>query len=137
MPRMNDEQNIHQQIGDAAFRRLVEAFYEGVVDDPLLRPMYQQDLTASKEHLYLFLVQYFGGPARYNALRGHPRLRMRHAPFVIDQAARDAWMRHMRAAVDRTGIPEPAASMMCDYFERAATFLINQNETKGQIELLG
>ncbi|HEU4326270.1 MAG TPA: globin [Roseiflexaceae bacterium] len=134
---MNDEQTIHQLIGDAAFRRLIDAFYEGIAGDPLLRPMYPQDLTASKEHMFLFLTQYFGGPARYNALRGHPRLRMRHAPFVIDQAARDAWMRHMRAAVDRAGIPEPAASLMRDYFERAATFLINQNETKGQIELLG
>ncbi|GAB4209900.1 MAG: globin [Roseiflexaceae bacterium] len=134
---MNDEQTIHQQLGDAAFRRLVDAFYEGVAADPLLRPMYPLDLTASKEHLYLFLAQYFGGPPRYNALRGHPRLRMRHAPFPIDQAARDAWMRHMRAAVERAGIPEPAASAMRDYFERAATFLINQNETRGQIELLG
>jgi hemoglobin len=135
---MNDETTIYEQLGgDPMFRRLVDAFYKGVAGDPLLRPMYPEDLAASKEHLFLFLTQYFGSPPRYNGLRGHPRLRMRHTPFVIDQAARDAWMTHMRAAVDAAGIPEPAASVMRDYFERAATFLINHNDPPGRIDLLG
>ena len=87
--------------GEPTFRRLVDAFYEGVAKDPLLRPMYpEEDLGPAAERLTLFLMQYWGGPNTYSAQRGHPRLRMRHAPFVVDAAARDAWLLHMRAAVD-------------------------------------
>lgn len=134
---MIDQREIYAQLGDAPFRRLIDAFYAGVADDPLLRPMYPADLTASKEHLFLFITQFFGGPQRYNTLRGHPRLRMRHMPFQIDQAARDTWMRHMLAALDQAAIPEPAYTAMREYFERAATFLINANASPNQIELLG
>jgi hemoglobin len=73
-------------------------------------------------------VQYFGGPAHYSATRGHPRLRMRHMPFTIGLAERDAWVGHMLAAIDEAGIPEPARSAMRGYFERGATFMINQAE---------
>lgn len=122
--------------GDAPFRQLVDAFYRGVEQEPLLRPMYPADLSASKEHLFLFITQYFGAPPRYNALRGHPRLRMRHAPFVIGEAERDAWVRHMLAAVDEAGFAEPVRSTMLEYFERAATFLINR-QTPDAIDLRG
>ena len=94
----------------------VDAFYSGVESDPLLRPMYPADLTESRQHLALFLAQYFGGPGTYSEQRGHPRLRWRHLPFAIDAAARDAWLRHMRAAMDVTGIPEPARGLMLNYF---------------------
>jgi hemoglobin len=119
-------QTIYQAVGGlATFVRLVDAFYRGVEADPLLRPMYPADLTESREHLALFLAQYFGGPATYSAQRGHPRLRWRHLPFTIDAAGRDAWLAHMRAAVDETALPEPARSVMLAYFEQTANFLMN------------
>jgi hemoglobin len=114
--------------GDDTFRRLVDAFYARVENDPILRPLFPEDLSPGKEHQFLFLSQYWGGPARYEARRGHPRLRMRHFPFAIGQKERDAWVGHMLAAVDEAGIPEPARSQMIEYFERSASFLINRAE---------
>jgi hemoglobin len=118
---------IFQAVGGMeTFRRLVDAFYRGVEGDPLLRPMYPDDLTDSREHLALFLAQYFGGPTTYSQQRGHPRLRRRHLPFIVDAAARDAWLRHMTAAVDEVAIPDPARGVLLDYFSQVASFLINQ-----------
>lgn len=133
-----NEHTIYDYVGgDAPFRRLVDAFYKGVEQEPLLRPMYPQELGASKEHMFLFLTQYFGAPPRYNALRGHPRLRMRHVPFKIGPAERDAWLRHMLHAMDEAGFPEEVKPAMREYFERAATFLMNHEERAGTIDLLG
>ncbi len=118
---------LYDQIGgDETFRRLVEAFYARVERDPLLRPLFPADMEPGKEFQFLFLTQLWGGPARYQALRGHPRLRARHLPFRIGQPERDAWIGHMRAAIDEAGIAEPARSEMIRYFENAATFMINQ-----------
>jgi hemoglobin len=114
--------------GDETFRRLVNTFYDGVATDAVLRPLYPEDLSASREHLCLFLIQYFGGPTHYSALRGHPRLRMRHLPFAIGPRERDAWLHHMRNAVDQTEIAEPVRGVLLRYFEDAATFLINRPE---------
>ena len=114
--------------GEAIFARLVDAFYARVEADPLLRPMFPEDLEAGKHWQFLFLMQYFGGPARYAEERGHPRLRMRHMPFPIGQAARDAWLDHMLAAIEAVGIPEPARSAMREYFERASAFMVNTVE---------
>ncbi len=112
--------------GEPAFRKLVAEFYAGVAEDPLLRPMYpEEDLGPAAERLTLFLMQYWGGPNTYSAQRGHPRLRMRHAPFAVDAAARDAWLTHMRHAVDSLGLPEPHRSALWDYLERAAYFMVN------------
>lgn len=87
--------------GEAAFRLLVERFYLGVSEDELLRPIYPgDDLSGATERLTLFLIQYWGGPTTYNEQRGHPRLRMRHQPFAIGPRERDAWLRHMTAAVE-------------------------------------
>jgi hemoglobin len=122
--------------GDAPFRRLVDSFYARVERDPLLRPLFPDELGPGKERQFLFITQYFGGPARYNELRGHPRLRMRHAPFAIGQAERDTWAAHMLAAIDEAGFAEPARGALRDYFERAATFLINAQERSG-IDLIG
>ncbi len=120
-------QTLYEQIGgDETFRCLVDAFYARVERDPLLRPLFPADLGPGREHQFLFLTQYWGGPPRYEALRGHPRLRARHTPFRIGQAERDAWVGHMRAAIDEIAIPEPARSQLIDYFENAATFMINQ-----------
>ncbi|MDQ1601504.1 MAG: hemoglobin [Actinomycetota bacterium] len=113
--------------GEETFRRLVHHFYDGVAEDPLLRPLYPEpDLAGAEERLRMFLVQYWGGPRTYQEQRGHPRLRMRHAPFAIGIAERDAWLRHMRAAVDSLDLPESAAVMLWDYLEMAAHSMVNQ-----------
>jgi hemoglobin len=120
-------QSIYELIGgEETFRRIVDAFYRRVEADERLRPMFPADLEPGKRHQMLFLMQYFGGPTTYNAQRGHPRLRMRHAPFPIGQAERDAWLGHMLAALDEVGIGEPALSTMRTYFENAATAMMNQ-----------
>nr|WP_092557719.1 globin [Actinoplanes derwentensis]GID87346.1 globin [Actinoplanes derwentensis] len=113
--------------GEPTFRRLVDKFYEGVAEDPLLRPMYpEEDLGPAADRLTLFLMQYWGGPSTYSDNRGHPRLRMRHAPFVVDVPARDAWLLHMRVAVDSLGLPEQQRTTLWDYLERAAFFMVNR-----------
>jgi len=121
------EQTIFDLVGGAAtFELLLDRFYAAVAKDPLLRPMYPDDLVESKRRLRLFLIQYFGGPEDYSAGRGHPRLRMRHLPFAIDKAARDAWIRQMTLALDSLEIPPAVRNEMQKYFEDAATFLINR-----------
>jgi hemoglobin len=112
--------------GEAFFVDLVERFYQGVENDPLLRPLYPQDLQPGKRHLHLFLVQYFGGPTAYSEERGHPRLRARHLPFAIGEAERDAWVKHMTASLEASELPPELRSSMLTYFEDAATFLINR-----------
>lgn len=111
--------------GEAFFVALVDRFYDGVAGDPLLRPMYPADLTASRRHLALFLMQYWGGPATYDEERGHPRLRLRHAPFPIDDVARDAWLAHMRDALDASGAPEAEREELGQYLTMAANQLTN------------
>ena len=115
--------------GEQFFVDLVDRFYLGVAGDPLLRPLYPEDLAESAQHLALFLMQYWGGPGTYNEQRGHPRLRMRHAPFVIGPAERDAWLRHMGGALagleaeDR--ISGPDAAELRAYLDMAAHQLVN------------
>src|SRR5690554_7770700 len=122
---------VYDQIGAEGFERLVAGFYRRVAQDPILRPMYpEEDLGPAERRLRLFLIQFFGGPTTYSNERGHPRLRLRHSPFRIDQAARDVWVRHMLAAVDECAIPEPAYSIMRAYFERTATGLINRYDVE-------
>jgi hemoglobin len=111
--------------GEQFFVDLVDHFYAGVAGDPLLRPLYPDDLTESGHHLALFLMQYWGGPATYLEQRGHPRLRMRHMPFVIGPAERDAWLRHMTAAVDRMELADDDADELRAYFVMAAGSLMN------------
>lgn len=115
--------------GEDTFYRIVEKFYEGVAEDPILRPMYPRgDLANASRKLALFLMQYFGGPTAYSDERGHPRLRMRHAPFQIDRRARDAWLLHMKAGVDAVELTPEVRAEILDYLEGAATFLINQQQ---------
>jgi hemoglobin len=124
------EQTIYEIVGgDATFQRMVDIFYAKVEADPVLRPMFPDDLEPGKRWQFLFLTQFFGGPTRYALERGHPRLRMRHNPFPIDQEARDHWLQHMLAAIDEVGISEPARSEMRDYFERGSAFMINVEPT--------
>jgi hemoglobin len=124
-----DPRTIYDLIGEEGFNRLTAAFYEGVAQDPLLRPLYPEDeLEPARRRLALFLMQYFGGPTTYSDERGHPRLRMRHMAFPIDQARRDAWMRHMSGAIDSLDLAPDVEAAMRRYFEDAATFLINRSE---------
>jgi hemoglobin len=121
---------VHQAVGgDEFFVELVERFYVGVADDPIMRPMYPDDLTEPKRHLAGFLIQFWGGSQAYSAERGHPRLRMRHFPFQIGPDARDAWVRHMLAAlnsmVDERDILPEAEMAMRDYFVRSAEAMRN------------
>jgi hemoglobin len=116
--------------GEETFRRLVHAFYQGVADDPELRRVYPtKDLGPAEEHLRLFLMQYWGGPGTYGEQRGHPRLRMRHARFAIGEAERDAWLRHMRDALDEIGLDEARDAELWDYLVMAAHSLVNQQPT--------
>ena len=113
--------------GEETFRRLVHAFYQRVAADPELRRVYpSKDLGPAEEHLRLFLMQYWGGPRTYDELRGHPRLRMRHARFVIGEAERDAWLRHMRAALDQVGLDPAHDAQLWEYLVMAAHSLVNR-----------
>ena len=104
----------------------MERFYQGVAEDPLLHPMYpEEDLTGAKWRLCAFLEQYWGGPKTYGEERGHPRLRMRHAVFPVSPSAKDAWLRHMRDAVDSLDLAPLHAETLWDYLDRAAHSLIN------------
>ncbi|MEY3472609.1 MAG: hypothetical protein RLY22_112 [Actinomycetota bacterium] len=112
--------------GSETFRKLVDKFYEGVSADPLLRPMYpEEDLGPAKERLRMFLEQYWGGPHTYSEQRGHPRLRMRHNVFPITPAAKEAWLKHMRAAVDSLELSPLHDATLWDYLDRAAHSLVN------------
>lgn len=112
--------------GHDTFVRLVDVFYQGVAEDPVLAPMYpEEDLGPAKVRLTQFLEQYWGGPTTYSEQRGHPRLRMRHAPFAVDLDARDRWLRHMRAALDALDLAPLHEAMLWDYLERAAHSLVN------------
>jgi hemoglobin len=113
--------------GEPTFRRLVAGFYRRVAADPVLRPLYPEaDLSGAEERLALFLMQYWGGPHTYSDRRGHPALRMRHAPFAIGPAQRDAWLRHMTAAVEELELPPELAAPLLEYLTMAATALRNR-----------
>jgi hemoglobin len=122
--------------GEETFRRLVHVFYQGVAADPELRPVYpSKNLGPAEEHLRLFLMQYWGGPRSYDELRGHPRLRMRHAHFAIGEAERDAWLRHMRAALDEVGLDPALDAQLWDYLVMAAQSLVNRPRESGGADL--
>ena len=126
---MQREVTLYEAVGGMPFfERLVSRFYEGVAADEVLRRLYPDDLEAPARHLTLFLAQYWGGPTTYDAERGHPRLRMRHAPFAIGPDERDRWLVHMRAAVDEAGpLPGPVRTALFEYFEMAAEAMRNRD----------
>ncbi len=119
--------NLYEAVGgEAVFRQLVDHFYDGVALDPILRPLYpDEDLTAARDRLSLFLMQYWGGPTTYSDNRGHPRLRMRHAGWVIGERERDAWLGHMQAAVLALEVTEEAREAIWEHLFRAAQMLVN------------
>jgi hemoglobin len=113
--------------GSETFTKLVARFYDGVRRDPVLAPLYPQDDWVGAElRLRTFLEQYWGGPTTYSQHRGHPRLRMRHAPFAIGPVERDAWLAHMREAVDSLGLTEEQDATLWRYLEMAAFSMQNR-----------
>ena len=128
--RLSPEVTMFDAIGGMdTFRTLVDRFYDGVWQDPILKPMYpEDDFEGAKDRLRMFLVQYWGGPKDYGEQRGHPRLRMRHAPFPVSPAARDAWLHHMRAAVESLELAPIHENVMLDYLDRAAHSMVNTHD---------
>jgi hemoglobin len=113
-------------IGHTGFDRLVAAFYRRVPDDDILAPMYPtKDLPGAQLRLRDFLIQRFGGPDSYSQKRGHPRLRMRHSPFVIDRQGRDRWIKLMEESLTEAALPKPAEQLLRKFFHDSATFMIN------------
>ena len=120
-------EEIYGRIGEEGFERLVHAFYAQVPDDDILGPMYpKHDLAGAEVRLRDFLIGRCGGPPRYIEQRGHPRLRMRHAPFVINQAARDRWMQLMERALDVAELPADVRPPLHEFLDGVATFMINR-----------
>jgi hemoglobin len=127
---MTPERTVYDVVGGMAFfERLVDRFYEGVAADPPLLAVYPDpdDLSGARRRLTLFLAQYWGGPSAYDEERGHPRLRMRHAPFPIGPDARDRWLRHMREALDHADPPPEARRAFEEYFSMAADAMRNRD----------
>jgi hemoglobin len=112
--------------GHETFQKLVDVFYREVAADPVLKPMYpEDDLGPASVRLRMFLEQYWGGPATYSEVRGHPRLRMRHVPYKVNPQARDRWLSCMRVAVESLQLPPLYEATLWDYLERAAHAMVN------------
>ena len=125
--RVVDESEVYTAIGEDGFRRLIHGFYSQVPHDPVLGPMYPaDDLAAAEERLRTFLIYRFGGPPRYLEERGHPRLRMRHAPFPVDDAARRHWLMLMQSALGAADLPAEARRILAAYFESTAAAMVNR-----------
>ncbi len=112
--------------GEATIHGIVARFYAGVATDPALRPLYpEEDLGPAEERFRLFLMQYWGGPTTYSDTRGHPRLRMRHAPFAVTPAAAERWLVHFRAALDEAPLTPEQDTQFWEYVTHAAQFMVN------------
>lgn len=124
-----DERSVYDLVGGQPFfDALVDRFYDGVERDPVLQPMYPaDDMDGARERLAGFLAQYWGGPPRYSDARGHPRLRMRHNPFVIGEVEREHWLAHMLGSLRRADLDPEVESRMVEYFEMAATAMVNDS----------
>jgi hemoglobin len=121
-------ERIYHLVGEEGLTRLIAAFYRQVPQDPILAPMYpEDDLAGAERRLRDFLIFRFGGPSHYIQQRGHPRLRMRHAPFPVTQAARDRWVSLMDRALDQVAFPAPVVEALQAFFQDVATFLINRD----------
>lgn len=129
LEELNEEQ-MYKDMGEEGFTALVAAFYRNVREDDLIGPMYpNDDWEGSEERLRDFLLFRFGGVTRYIEKRGHPRLRRRHFPFPVDSAARDRWVKLMRAAMDETNVPDPHYQTLLGFFAHVANFLRNQPDS--------
>lgn len=122
-----EENEVYSAIGEERFKQLIANFYRQIPGDDILGPLYpQDDFPGAEERLREFLIFRFGGPSQYLEKRGHPRLRMRHAPFPVNQAARDRWMQLMEKALESVPVPEEAKQLLRAYFESTATAMMNR-----------
>jgi len=119
------ELSLYDKIGDDNIKKLIHDFYLELRNDEILRPMYKEALDAAEERLYLFMVQYLGGPKHYNEKRGLPKLRQRHAEFNVNEKAKDNWLRNMKVALDKSEIQEKHKEFLWEYFQKTAQFLRN------------
>jgi hemoglobin len=127
-----ERQSLYERVGgESWFVELIDRFYDLVDNDPVLRPLYPEDLTGPRQRLTDFLIQRWGGPPKYTATRGHPRLRMRHFPFPIGTTERDAWVRDMEAALLPSGLDERDTDEMLGFFANTATMVINRPDADG------
>lgn len=117
----------YDEIGGAeTIRTIVSTFYAGVAEDELLRPMYpEEDLGPAEDRFFGFLCQYWGGPTTYSETRGHPRLRMRHAPFAVTHEAKEHWLSHFREGLDAAQLTPEQDAEFWSYVQRAADFMVN------------
>ena len=116
----------YTRIGDQNIKKLINDFYIEIRDDEILRPMYKDTLDAAEERLYLFMIQYLGGPKYYEEKRGHPRLRQRHVGFTVDEKAKASWLKNMKTALDKSDIGEEEKEFLWNYFQKTAEFLKNR-----------
>jgi hemoglobin len=125
--KATEGQSFYDAIGGyPAIAKIVDRFYEGVAADEALRPLYpEEDLGPAAERLTMFLAQYWGGPTTYSDRRGHPRLRMRHAPFAVTPAAAQRWLVHFRAGLDAANLTAEQDAQFWDYVTHAAQFMVN------------
>jgi len=126
-----EDSEVYPRIGDEGFTRLVAAFYRQIPEDPILGPMYKGDFAGAEARLRGFLIYRFGGPQHYIEQRGHPRLRMRHAPFPVDGIARDHWLRLMHAALEESQLPREVRDLLWNFFDSTARFLMNRPDVAG------
>jgi hemoglobin len=120
------ELSYYERIGRDTLKEIIAHFYEGVRNDPVLLPMYPGDLEAAELRLFLFMVQYLGGPSTYSERRGHPRLRMRHVIFPIDETAKNHWLQCMKNALDQVQLDTESRAFLWNYFDHTANFLKNR-----------
>jgi hemoglobin len=126
-PAVPQENDVYAAIGEDGFQALAAAFYRQVPQDDILGPMYPpKDLAGAEERFCEYLVYRFGGPLRYSETRGHPRLRMRHAPFAIDKRARDRWMQVLTRAMEEVSLPPGVARLLLNFFTATATAMVNR-----------
>lgn len=116
----------YSRIGDQNIKKLIHDFYQEISNDSLLAPMYQGDFEAAEERLYLFMIQYLGGPTYYNEKRGHPRLRQRHVLFPVTEQAKQNWLNNMKTALDKSEIGVEEKEYLWDYFQKTGEFLKNR-----------
>lgn len=116
----------YEKIGDSKIKKLIHDFYQEIRNDELLKPMYKEDYKGAEERLYLFMIQYLGGPETYNQQRGHPKLRMRHVVFPITEDAKQHWLNNMSIALDKSEIESTDKAFLWNYFQQTAEFLKNR-----------
>jgi len=122
------ELSYYDKIGHAVLQQLIHDFYTEIKKDPVISPLYEEDFEGAEERLFLFMIQYLGGPTTYSEQRGHPALRRRHVPFPVDTETIAAWLKNMEVALSKSTMKEDHKTFLKAYFEKTADFLRNREE---------